>query len=522
MRDEKRAQNAPETIDKDTNNFANEQVKNLPFQVGEVVRVKKDGAELPIEKIVFDELDPELVYYVVGGMYELEGNIEKLQSPGDTASASSNGPGSPADVLQDREVPESNGPQFDFSSIDNPVAPPEDVKELPTWGLPEDLQNVIDDVSKGYRSHRDFVVSSLMCATACVVGKRVTAHYDNYTNHATLWLMTVADSSRGKSKPLKFFFKPIQEMENDAYMTYKQAIKEWRANKCEGEEPIYHRRLIGNATDEVVLKALTEVEDLCWYNDEMRATIESWGLYKNGANGVLVSILMSIFDNEPTSIDRMSRDSSRAEHPNLSMVGTTQPSVLKQMMGKKGYDKDGMFQRFLYSFPERKKRPARIKHIMGDRSKILWHKYVKQLCSCSFPDLYETQVAQKMHDDILVKWDAQADEYEEHGMIAMGSYVDKLNYQLCRWSACVAVLRGDQSIGADVMKYSIECMEYFKWCAERAYCVIVNDEGVQREPTRAEVFKLLQKWYGDTLNQTKLADALGMSQQAISKFLKAN
>lgn len=41
---------------------------------------------------------------------------------------------------------------------------------------------------------------------------------------------------------------------------------------------------------------------------------------------------------------------------------------------------------------------------------------------------------------------------------------------------------------------------------------------LKEEPTREEVFRLLQKWYKG-FNQVKLAEALGISQPAISKFL---
>lgn len=423
----------------------------------------------------------------------------------------------------------ADDPQPDFSLTDDPEPSPDDitaeVTELPTWGLPPELQNVVDEVTKGYRSYRDFVVSSLMCATACIVGKRVTAHHDNYINHATLWLMTVADSSRGKSTPLQFFFKPIEEMEDDAYNRYQEEMQQWKATKCEGEEPIYYRRLIGNATDEVVLKALAKVEDLCWFNDEMRATIESWGLYKNGANGVIVANLMNIFGYSSTSIDRVGYQ-LRVKHPNLSIVGTTQPSVLKQMMGRKGYDKDGMFQRFLYAFPERRKRPPRIKHAIDDSIKDFWREYIKQLSSRSFPDLYETPEAEQLHDAVLQKWDIQADEYEEHGITAMGAYVDKLNYHLCRWCACVAVLRGDQRIEADVMQYSIECMEYFKWCAERAFCLIANDDTQPKDLTNGDILRMLKERYekdrndGFKINQSELARALGITPQAVSKAFR--
>ena len=418
-----------------------------------------------------------------------------------------------------------NNPQFDFTVEDVPEPTTDEVIELPIWALPPDLQNVVVEVTKGYRSHRDFVISSLMCATACIVGKRVTVYHDNYTNHATLWLMIVADSGRGKSQPLRFFFEPIQEMENEAYDLYKEDMKQWKATKCEGDEPIYKHRLIGNATDEFVMRALAQVGDLCWLNDEMRATIESWGLYKNGANGVVVANLMRIFDYDSTSMDRVSSEPLRSKKPNLSMAGTTQPSVLKQMMGRKGYDKDGMFQRFLYAFPE-SKRPPRIKHIIGDSSKKIWRDYIKNLSLSSFPDLHETHEAEELHDEILQRWDTQAEEYEEHGIVAMGAYVDKLNYHLCRWCACVAVLRGDQRIEADVMRYSIECMEYFKWCAERAFCLIANDDSQPKGLTNGDILRLVKERYetdrkdGFKINQSELARALGISQQAVSKNFK--
>ena len=410
-------------------------------------------------------------------------------------------------------------PQPDYSIIDNPAPLTDDVRELPTWGLPVPLQRVVEDITKGYRSHRDFVVASLMSAVACIVGKRVTACRENYINHATIWLIVVADSSRGKSQPFKFFLEPIQEMENDAFRTYKEDMKRWESNKCVGEKPIYHRRTIGNATDEFVLKVLAENGDIFLFNDEMRGTFESWGLYKNGANGVIVGNLLSIFDYQTTSIDRVSAEPLRLVHPNLSMAGTTQPSVLKPMMGRKGFDKDGMFQRFLYVYPERKKRPPRVFHEISESSKETWREYVKLLSSGDFPDLYETPDAKQLHDEVLTRWDGIADEYEEKNVVAMGAYMDKLSYHLCRWCACVAVLRGEKSITAEVMRYSIECMEYFKWCAERAFCLIANPEDdTQRELTNGELLREFAKRFPD-LNQSKLAEAISKSQQYVNKEL---
>ena len=58
-----------------------------------------------------------------------------------------------ADGLQ----PTTNNPQFDFSKPDVPEPSHDDttneVMELPTWGLPEPLRNVIDEAIHAESSH---------------------------------------------------------------------------------------------------------------------------------------------------------------------------------------------------------------------------------------------------------------------------------------------------------------------------------------------------------------------------------
>lgn len=59
-----RAQSAPTHNGKVSEIFANTQMRTPKYRIGEIVRVKSDGAELPIENIVDDGH-----LYVVGGLY---------------------------------------------------------------------------------------------------------------------------------------------------------------------------------------------------------------------------------------------------------------------------------------------------------------------------------------------------------------------------------------------------------------------------------------------------------------------
>lgn len=406
----------------------------------------------------------------------------------------------------------------DFSKLKSPLESPKEITKLPIWALPTDIQSIIDDVTKGYRCNRDFVVGSLMGAVACLVGKRVTSHRENYTNHATLWLAIVGDSATGKSQPLSFFFKPIHAEEDDAYYRYQEDNRQWKENDCKGIKPCYKHRLINNPTDEAVLTELSVNGDITWYADELRVIFEGFGKYQKTGGGTIIGNLLTIFEYNPISVSRKTSEPERLKHPHLNIIGTTQPSILKRFMGNKGFTEDGLFQRMLFVFPEQKKRPPRTKHIISDNSKKWWGEYAKHLSTATFEDMFETAEAEKLHDDVLERWDMEIEEYRREGITEMVSLISKLNYHLCRWCACVAVLRGEHCIKSEVMRYSIECMEYFKWCGERALCLLHNDPS-KREPTAKELIRQLFKKYPDMV-KSKVAEGLGITRQTFNQFFQ--
>lgn len=408
--------------------------------------------------------------------------------------------------------------QADFSKIENPKENPNEITKLPIWALPTEIKSIIDDVTKGYRCDRDFVVGSLMGAVACLVGKRVAAHRENYINHATLWLAIVGDSATGKSQPLNFFFKPVHDEEDDSYNRYQEELQQWKDNDCKGVKPTYKHRLINNPTDESVLTELSVNGDITWYADELRVIFEGFGKYQKTGGGTIIGNLLTIFEYNPVSVSRKTSEPERLKHPHLNIIGTTQPSILKRFMGNKGFTEDGLFQRILFVYPKQGKRPARTKHIISVDSKRRWSEYARAISISTFADLYEVPGAEVLHDSVLEKWDLEIEEYRQEGITEMVSLISKLNYHLCRWCACVAVLRGDQRIEEDVMRYSIECMEYFKWCGERALCLLHNKPS-KREPTAKELIQQLFKKY-PYMVKSKVAEGLGITRQTFNQFFQ--
>ena len=58
--------------------------------------------------------------------------------------------------------------------------PHQDLIECPTWGLPEDVQRMIQEVADGYQCDPSIVTASTFAAAGAAVGKRKVGISDNF------------------------------------------------------------------------------------------------------------------------------------------------------------------------------------------------------------------------------------------------------------------------------------------------------------------------------------------------------
>lgn len=496
-----------------TKNPAHEQATRHKFAVGDKVIV--NGIPGTVEAVWTDDgKSMGAPTCKVAGKWYLETMVLSMPQPDVPALEAST-------VQQTMAESAAGAGEFsaDFSFIENAATPPSDASQLPIWLLPPNLQRVINEVTKSYQCNRDFAVASMFGAAATALGKRVHSHFGRYHNFANLWVAIVGRSSSGKTAPLSFFFKPIEAREKETFKLYQDAARSWEnANPRErGDRPVWHHHLLNNASDEKVLIELAANESMCWKTDELRTMLNGFNQYKK-KEGAIVSNILSIFGNQPFSDTKVSREPIRIDEPKLDIIGGIQPNVLKRIINGNAFDEDGFMQRILYVFPDDTDRPLFDGYRFGEDIPLIWGDTIARMFEAA-SELIETQDAYKLHLAAYNRYRAECNTiYKDFD--ALAALVDKLGYYLCRWSITAAVLAGKAIIDADVMRYTIECMEYFKRCGEKVFCLIANPTPKPQEPTRGDVFKLLKKWYGDKLNQSKLGEALGVSQQAISKLFK--
>lgn len=391
--------------------------------------------------------------------------------------------------------------------------------QLPIWGLPEDIQSLIESVAEGFKCPRDYCTASLLSAVSAT-RPDIKSRFLSFTNHPTTWFAIVGGASTGKSEPIKFFYRPILEKERESHRAYAKQKSEWESlpKKGRGAEPVFHHQLISNASDESVLKELAINGALTWKCDELRTTFESWGRYSQNGSGLIVSELLSIFDYDSHSITRVGAPPLWLDHPRLNIIGGIQPSVLKRTLSGKGYTEDGLFQRFLFVFPEPRKIPYLTEKAIEPSLYEAWGKKVDDLRNHDQPEeepffLTEVPEARKLHLEKLKEWTDRANSSDDE---VVKSLIQKFGYHLCRLSMVVAILHQAVVIRPAHIRYASELCE----CLIRHSLKVlrlVSEKDESKTIRREDVAKLLIQW-NPSLSQSEIAKALGISQQAVSKY----
>ena len=227
--------------------------------------------------------------------------------------------------------------------------PQEDLKEFPVWGLPKDLQTVIETVADGYRCSPSIPAAAIFSAAGTAIGKTVKGKFGNYVNYPANWFVIVGKASSGKTGAGEWVYKPLMDYEEKSYMDYCAARDEYNRQPKDqrGEPPRRQSRVEGLMTDEKLLHKLAENGGaLCWKHGELEALFGGMGRYSKGGAGMIVGCLEDIFSHTTLQRDTLSGNTIFVKEPALNIFSTTQPIKLKQLMAQYVKGRGGYFERF--------------------------------------------------------------------------------------------------------------------------------------------------------------------------------
>ena len=466
------------------------------------------------QQLVDGVASQQLVEYGAGA----EPPLEVVMPDGDLAADPCSQDGEPVAVASDKVV------SFPSDSI-------------PIWVLPERLQHIIKEVCKNIDAPRDFATACMFSAAGTALGNKVTSRFGEFSNRPNMWFALVGESGiANKTQTISAFYDCIRAIDTEETSEYNKRVYDWKleqaaraSKKGKGQlvgddditissKPRNNTMLMDDTTDDKITRRLCESDAVTWDADELSAVFGTMGRHtKNGSTKVAEKNLMKGFDGTRLKQERVSEDYVlQAQKPCLSIIGGIQPEVLVDTLKGANFTRDGLFQRFVYVYPDREWADEYFIPKDITRAKTEWCGIVRELREIQPTVLTETSEAYELHRGALTKWQRlQRDSYSDFP--AMRSLIQKMGYHLCRWSIIAAILAGKMRIDGKVMRYSIECCDVFIKYGERALRLVTEPPKPKKMTLKELVIAL--DGVAPINNQAMFAKSIGKSKQSINTIL---
>lgn len=224
----------------------------------------------------------------------------------------------------------------------------------PINAFPEYIQGIITHYSqaKGYPS--EYFIQSFLAAVSTSIGRSVTLDTGNYTAIGSLWCIILGKKGYTKSEPLDDAFKPVRKFQFDIIDRHNNEMDEYKEFKVKNPksklepppEPCKH--VINDTTPEkLVMMLAANPKGIGMVYDEIAGFVGRFNRYNAGADE---QMYLTLFNGSSVLRDRMNGASAFAKHTYLTIIGTTQPSVLKDVFFNKS--ESGFFDRWLITQPD--------------------------------------------------------------------------------------------------------------------------------------------------------------------------
>jgi hypothetical protein len=406
--------------------------------------------------------------------------------------------------------------------------------------LPDRVQAIIQDAKKFKRYPSDFTASAIIAATATAIGNTFTTEEQpaGFRAVSSVYLCLVGEPGTGKSHPLSFAFNPLQKKDSERFLSWKKDKAErerWeRLSKTEKEQqteppqPVLKQFILDDTTPEAVLQAHSfNPRGIAIKHDELAGFFKNFERYNKGSEE---EMWLSFFSGTPRTVTRKTSDPIRLLKPCITVAGTTQPNVLTSLM--QGRKQNGMFQRFLFVYPEglqmpkwQRERPST--NIDEDWSAILQKltELPQAVDSFGEPTPFEMPWSNEAAD-LLLQWqhrfaDAgnESDSDTKERFAKLMTYLPRfaLVLQLLKYAAQGAT---KDEVQADSLEGAIQLVNYFNGQAERVSNLIARKDAFrQMKDNEQQLFDTLPEQF-TTSEALEAGQALQIPARTVEYWLK--
>jgi hypothetical protein len=409
--------------------------------------------------------------------------------------------------------------------------------------FPSVIQDIVKATNETLNFPIDYIGASVLYAVSVAIGNTHKVQVKNsWIDSAVLYIAIVGRAGINKSHPLSFALRPIAEHDKKTYKQYEMLKSEYDAivslSKSErdaqghGEpiKPLWEKFIVSDFTPE----SLLDVHDfnkrgLGVYSDELAGWFKNFNRYSKGSE---TEFWLSIWSGKPLTIDRKTSKSIQISNPFISVCGTIQNSILKEL-AKDNRSENGFIDRILFVLPENVQKPywneLELNSVFVDN----WRNVLSNIMQISYSFDSEGQELNKILSfskdakDLIFAWQKiNADQCNNIENEAISGVYSKLETYAIRLSLILEIMywscgeSSKENISAKAMQGALKLVEYFKNTASKVNAIITNSEPLEQLPKeKRALYDSLPNTPFEKKAGEAIAEKQGMSDRTFRRML---
>ena len=250
---------------------------------------------------------------------------------------------------------EDNGRKGSFGkggTTSNKVSDQNDIHNFPVQVFPEWIREFIDEHKQVKKFPVEYTSAGVMAALSLACGNK--RYIDKpYMSKAAIWIALVGKPGVNKTHPLNAALAPFKEIDEKLFNEYELLKRAYdkAPERSKPDEPKLNQLTVNDTTMEALSRVLQNNPDgVLLHKDELAGWIKEMDRYRQGGGDM--ENWNSIFSLQQIRVNRASGNNLFVPDPYVSIVGTIQPRVLRNLSPDGAMIDNGFLDRMLFVWPE--------------------------------------------------------------------------------------------------------------------------------------------------------------------------
>lgn len=418
----------------------------------------------------------------------------------------------------------------------------ESEETFPLHVFPQKVQDVINATKDCLNFPIDFTAASVLYATSVAIGNTHSVEImQGWCEKAVLYLAIVGRAGTNKSHPVSFALKPIEEADSKSFSNYQQEQAEYESldklSKKERDEqgcvdlvkPTWKQHLVSDFTPEALAQVHKHNSRGIGVNvDELASWFKNFNRYNKGSEE---QFWLSVWSGKPIRINRKTSEPTYIKSPYISVIGTIQPGILKELAANR--TENGFLDRLLFVVPDNIQKEywsdkELDKHVAEEWNTILNRILLLDVQTDDHGALMpETLRLEKDARKLLFDWQKHITDKTndtENDLLA-GIYA-KMEVYAARLALCLELLfyacneSNKQKITTESVKGAISLVEYFVKSALKVHTILASISPLEKlDDFKKKIYSVLPANF-TRAEGTKIAKEAEMSERTFHRFIE--